>query len=98
MTSNRVWIEVESPYKDMGKTVKGRTREEADRIGTERAQALTRMLHRLGILPQMKNIVWWDTSERRKGYCWTLDEAGSYVEANDHGHWYNLDWLGRPAE
>lgn len=98
MTSNRVWIEIENPYKDHGKEVKGRTWEEACEVGKARAAAISRMLRRLGILANYKGeIVWWDASEKRRGYCWTVDEAGGfkYTEHSEPGMWYNLDWLGR---
>ena len=97
MSVNRVWIEIESPYKDNGNQVKDRTWEEACAIGDARAQQVTRMLHRLGILPNIEQIVWWDKSDRRRGYCWTRDEAGGfmYTDHGEPGMWYNLEWLGR---
>ena len=100
MISNRVWIEIESPYYDGGKLIKGRTSEEAAKIADARASLVSNMLRRMGILSHYKGeIVWWDKSEKRRGYMWTISEAGEYYNASDNGQWYNLDWLGRdPGE
>lgn len=97
MTQNRVWIEIENPYKDGGEEVSGRTWEEACAIAQARAQAVTRLLHKLGVLTKVEDIVWWDKSEKRRGYCWTTSEAGTfmYTDHSEPGMWYNLDWLGR---
>ncbi len=98
MNPNRVWIEIEHPSMDMGQPC-DLSQEELDRIGTERAEAATRMLRRLGILEGYSGkIVFWDTSEKHKGYAWTVDTGGSFLWATAHGHWYNLDWLGRKED
>ncbi len=93
-TQHRVWIEIEHPSYSHGKVVKGRTPEERDAIGEERAALVSRLLGRMGVMPtyQGKRVFWWPDKGR---YCWTLDEAGTFTECSDHGHWYSLDHLGR---
>ena len=65
-------------------------RPSSDEEGERRAELACRMLRRLGV--ERGTPVFWHT----KGcYCFTIDEAGSYAEAADNGHWYNLDYFGR---
>uniref|UniRef100_A0AB74UMT6 Uncharacterized protein n=1 Tax=Caulobacter phage BL57 TaxID=3348355 RepID=A0AB74UMT6_9VIRU len=75
--SQRVWIELEKP----------KTAEE----GKARAALLSKMLGRLGVEYGRYPAVFW--SERDHCYCFTLDGSGMYVNAQDPGHWYNLDFL-----
>jgi hypothetical protein len=79
--SNRVWIELDP---------KGTLDERK-----ERAALLSRMLRRLGFDPRPSGDGPVFVREATGRYCFTLDEAGGYVEASDHGHWFNLDYLGR---
>lgn len=77
---NRVWMELDRP--------------ENDEQGHARAAALTRLLAKLGFQPRKGGeTVWWWPEKGR--YCFTLDEAGGFVEAGDNGHWFNLDYLSR---
>ncbi|ARB14450.1 hypothetical protein Ccr5_gp230 [Caulobacter phage Ccr5] len=59
--------------------------------GHARAAAASAMLKRLGVDVGVHKPVFWH--ERNERYCFTLDASGVYVEAEDHGHWYNLDFL-----
>jgi len=82
-TPNRIWLELDPPANNQE--------------GHDRAAALTRMLRRLGIdHGPNRNACWWN--ERKQRYCFTLDASGTFVEANDHGHWYNLDYLALTPE
>lgn len=56
-------------------------------INHERAEKFTNLLVRLG----SQNKIWF--SERVNQYCITTDEAGSFLELDDSGHWFNLDNL-----
>tara|TARA_R110000823_G_scaffold146319_2_gene276623 strand:- start:412 stop:633 length:222 start_codon:yes stop_codon:yes gene_type:complete len=56
-------------------------------VNHERAEKFTNLLIKLG----SKNIIWF--SERVNRYCVTTDEAGSFLELTDSGHWFNLDGL-----
>ena len=60
--------------------------------GHARAKLLNTMLKRLGVSFHSELVFWHEDKDR---YCFTLDEAGGFVEAQDHGHWYNLDMLGK---
>lgn len=77
---HRVWIEIEKP----------KTPEEA----IERSKLLSAMLKRLGMDAGDHALVWWN--QTRGAYCFTTDAAGSYVEAGDSGHWFNLEYLANP--
>lgn len=91
-TVNRFWFEIEYPTKDMGKVVKGRSPEDVDRIGEERAAKACVVLKAIGIdFGPRVNAVWWN--KRLKTYCFSTSEAGTFYEASDCGHWFNLDWL-----
>lgn len=76
----RVWIELEQP-KDNAE-------------GHERARLLSNMINRLNA-PQYQRDkpVWW--FEDKQCYCFEIDHGGSFVMANDRGHWFNLNWFGR---
>lgn len=93
-TQNRVWFECEHPDQTHPKA----TREERDAIGKARAKLMTNLLRRLGVLANYKgdDIVFWHSDKNR--YGWTVDEAGGFMIADDHGHWYNLDYLGRDLD
>lgn len=80
---NRVWIELDPPA--------------SNDEGHTRAEAACRMLKRCGLdFGANRLAVWWN--ERKQHYCFTLDGSGTFVEANDHGHWYNLDYFGRQED
>ncbi len=79
---SRVWIELERPVDD------------AD--GHAQAEKLDRWLKAVGVSFRHGSSVWWH--EKNKRFCFVLDEAGGYVEANDNGHWYLLDGLIKLAE
>lgn len=53
----------------------------------ERAEKLTNLLGKLGSTKE----VWFN--ETAKHYCIVTDEAGSFAELTDNGHWFNLDGL-----
>ena len=79
---NRFWFELELPEKLN------------DEKGEELAAKACIVLNRLGVEGGVP--VWWNKKEKR--YCFTLDVAGGYVVANDHGHWYNLDYIAKLCE
>lgn len=76
---NRIWIELERP-----ETVGDHA------TGHARAALASAMLQRLGADPKQ---VWWHEKHHR--YCFVIDGAGSYTEAEDNGRWFNLDFFGR---
>lgn len=82
---NRVWIEIEKPW------TKGQGFDHA--LGHQRAKLISNLLKRLGVSYGSHDPVFYRTGSGR--YCFTLDTAGGYVEAEDHGQWYNLDFLGK---
>ena len=57
--------------------------------GHEIAKKACILLNKMGI--DYTNPVWWNS--KKHCYCFTIDSAGSYVEAGDNGNWYNLDYL-----
>jgi hypothetical protein len=59
--------------------------------GHARAKLASRMLVRLGL--SRPDTIWWN--ERAERYCVTTDEAGTFLECVDNGHWFNLDHFGR---
>lgn len=62
--------------------------------GELRAKLLSNMLRKLGVTFETP-VWWWDD----KGcYCFTIDEAGGFVEGGDSGHWYSLDYFGKEEE
>ena len=76
-TKNRVWIELE--------------RATEPETCHNRAAAATRMLAKLGISFGGYPAVWFDEEKGR--YAFTLSSAGTFVWAEDHGHWFSLDKL-----
>lgn len=87
MTDNRVWIEIEFPDSDHCRA-HGMDR---DTLANDRAAKATNLLHRLGAHKHTR--IWWHSDHER--YCLTLDDAGSYTELKDSGHWFNLDYFGK---
>jgi len=67
---------------------------ENDKEGHTRAILLSSVLHHLGV--KQTNAVFWFPEKKR--YCFTIDEGGSFVEATDNGHWYNLDYLAESTK
>ena len=53
----------------------------------KRAEKLTNLLAKLGSTKE----VWFN--EAANNYCLVTDEAGSFLELTDSGHWFNLDQL-----
>jgi hypothetical protein len=49
------------------------------------------MLNKLGVVRGEYSVVWFDESKWRYAFC--LDSAGTFVLADDHGQWFNLDKL-----
>lgn len=84
---NRVWIELDYPsIKDFPDT--------KDAVAEERAAKLDKLLRKLGYMPDYKGkLVFWFPKKER--FCFTQDYGGSYVEAGDNGHWFNLDYLSK---
>jgi hypothetical protein len=78
-THNRVWIELDLPQPGHPEQ------------GHARAEAATRMLNKLGVTRGEYSVVWFDESKWRYAFC--LDSAGTFVLADDHGQWFNLDKL-----
>lgn len=60
--------------------------------GQHRANLLSDMLKKLGT-PEFPKPVFWNTKTSR--YCFTIDSAGSFMEAEDDGFWFNLDILAK---
>jgi hypothetical protein len=83
--SNRVWIEIEWPQECASK-------EERDALGKERAEALSRLIERLG---GEKDFCFWHPNLRSGQGIYCFGGKMGFVEASDHGHWFNLDFLGR---
>jgi len=81
---NRVWIELEYPDTKLPTA-------EYHRLAKERADRASKMLKRLGV--EFGVPVFWFPD--KAAYCFTIDNGGSYVQASDAGHWYNLDYFGR---
>lgn len=79
---NKVWIELLPPA--------------TDAEGHERATLLTKMLERLGVEKSLCRCetVWW--CERKQRFAFRTSSAGTFQYAEDRGHWFNLDFLGRP--
>jgi hypothetical protein len=96
----RVWLELELPYMTAapkrGKDQKGPLNHA---LGHTRAQLANNMITRLQDPKHRVEdhlFVWWNETKFR--YCFSLDSAGSFVEASDHGHWFNLEYFGRPLD
>jgi hypothetical protein len=87
---NRIWIELEKPPKKMASA-------ETHLLGHARAKLANNLIDRL-MEPSERNPtkthVFW--SERDYAYCFMSGGWGSYVVAEDNGHWYSLDYFGRP--
>lgn len=66
-------------------------RPKTDAEGIERARLATALLAKLGIV--RANAIWWNVN--RRNYCYVTDDSGSYLELNDGGHWFNLDYLAK---
>ena len=56
-------------------------------VNHERAKKVTDLLIKLGSTQE----IWFD--ETTKHYCIRTDNAGSFAELTDSGHWFNLDKL-----
>lgn len=95
--SQRVWVELELPF-DGVSPVHGRGKGSINHaLGNLRAELASNMIERLqdpAHRLEGHKLVWWNEKECK--YCFTLDQAGTYVTADDHGHWFNLDYFGRP--
>lgn len=76
---NKIWFELELPENY------------DDQKGRNIAEKACLVLKHMGVDYNVP--VWWNTT--KKCYCFSIDSAGCYVEANDHGHWYNLDYLAK---
>lgn len=85
----RVWIELEWPQ--INDTRIADSIADRNALGKRRAALASAMLRRLGV---SWSHFWWN--EREQKYCITTDSGGSYLVCNDHGHWFNLDWLAVP--
>lgn len=91
---NRVWLELERPSTQNNKPIPNQSQEERDALGNKRAKLASNMLRILGYMPTYKGeVVFWN--ERKQNYCFTMDEAGGFVESGDNGHWFNLDYFGK---
>jgi hypothetical protein len=56
-------------------------------VNHDRAEKFTNLLVKLGSTKQ----IWF--SEAVNQYCVVTDEAGSFLELDDNGYWFNLDEL-----
>lgn len=59
--------------------------------GEKRAALLSAMLKKLGVDRGIYPIVFW----AHGSYCFTTADSGTFVEASDKGHWFNLDFLAK---
>lgn len=99
----RVWIELEVPVVRTG----GGARTNSDKgsphnvvdswaeqrsLMEQRAQALSRMLRRLGVEGEDRIFV--HTEKDIHQYA-ALDSSGLMTVLNDNGQWFNLGYLGR---
>lgn len=92
--ANRIWIELDiwaDPHAKKG----SKAYQTIDHdINRQRAAQLNRMLNRLVLgESDQKDRVWWN--EHKVCYCFDIG-GGGYVEASDRGHWFNLEYFGRP--
>ena len=62
-------------------------RDADEAINHERAEKLTNLLSKLGSTKE----VWFN--ETAKHYCIVTDDAGTFLELTDSGHWFDLDWF-----
>ncbi len=81
ITQNRIWIELELPENFDDK--------KAEKIAKDACIVLNTM----GVDYDIP--VWWSSKDKR--FCFTMDTAGSFVVADDNGHWYSLDYLAKQA-
>ena len=56
-------------------------------VNHDRAEKFTNLLVKLGSTKQ----IWFNEAVNQ--YCVVTDEAGSFLELDDNGHWFNLDEL-----
>lgn len=55
------------------------------------AALATKMLHKLGFNESVD--IWWNESKRL--YCLTTNSSGEFLQLNDHGHWFDLDFIAK---
>ena len=55
----------------------------------EHARLATKVLHKLGFNEHVK------IEHSGRGYYLTLNEAGEFLELEDNGHWFDLDFVSR---
>ena len=87
---NRIWLEIEHPAFDQGERVKGRSPSDWLAIGGARATLLSRMIERLD---GSRDYCQYDDDDCK----YTFGGLMGFVTASDHGHWFNLDFLGKAA-
>lgn len=86
---NKIWIELEHPSTLQDATAAGRLD-----FANEQCRLANNMLTRLADpahLP-LRDTFFYSAHERCYGYGGHM----GYVTLPDHGHWLNLDYLGRP--
>lgn len=87
MNNNRVWIELEQPWGSEGVGID-------HELGRQRAKLADNMLRKLiSGFPATVPLCFW--LEDEQAYCFTIDEAGGFMQASDGGHWYDLSELGK---
>jgi hypothetical protein len=91
---NRVWIELERPRK----LPRGQVNDQGGSSDLTHAgliyERANNMLQRL--MPGTPYKFWW--SARHACYALTTSEAGTFIVLSDNGHWFDLDYIGRPIE
>lgn len=89
--TNRVWIEIENAFHN--KADKGLNNPSKHQLNEERAVLASAMLNRLRKTPDPAAGFEWD----RNGFQYRLyDNGGGFLTLSDNGHWFNLDFFGRP--
>ena len=59
-------------------------------VNDHRANLANKLLRKAGAT---YDHYWWN--ERTSSYCVNIDSGGSFLECDDDGHWFNLDFLAR---
>ncbi len=77
---NRIWIELDKPI----------NKEDAEK----QCELVNNMFQRLQAEGIKGPKFFW--SEHEVKYCLEFSENGGYLVLNDRGHWFNLDYMGRP--
>ncbi len=86
---NRVWIELDPPVYPLT--------EERHIVYKKRAALMTEMLRKLCAGKALTTIKWFKTHKGEWTYA-RFERDGSFTCLEDHGYWFNLDYLGRETK